>query len=144
MNEPKRFSLVKPTTQTRFRIDFDWWKNHDNNWRIYLLSCLCPEHQTIFANATTDIWIDWIDPETAEVKVLDGLQHTLLGHCARQPSFVTANTSVVDAVFRTLLARENQPLTLSEIGQLINRPPEMLLRTLAGSQVYKGIRPISD
>jgi hypothetical protein len=140
MNEPKRFSLVKPNTQTLFRIDFDWWKSHDNNWRVYMLSCLCPAHQAMFENSSSEIWLDWIDPQTAEVKILDGMEHILLTHCAKQPDFINANTSIVDAVFRILLANQNKPMTLIEIGQKINRPPEILLRTLAGSQVYKGIR----
>ena len=50
MQEIKRFSLVKPTTQTPFHIDFDWWKNQEKNWRVYLFSYLCLEHQSTFAN----------------------------------------------------------------------------------------------
>lgn len=80
MNEPKRFSMVKPTIHTAFRIDFDWWKNHDNNWRIYMLSCLCPVHQAMFENNPSEVWLDWIDPQTAEVKMLDGMQHMLITH----------------------------------------------------------------
>jgi hypothetical protein len=28
-----------------------------------------------------------------------------------------------------------------ELGKAINRPPDTILRTLSGMQVYKGIRP---
>ena len=96
MTTPPRFSLVKPTTQTPFHIDFTWWKDHDSNWRVYLLSCLCEEHQAAYQNLEGETWIDWIDPETAEVQTLDGLQHILVTHCARQPEFVTNFTTVVD------------------------------------------------
>ncbi|HMN61192.1 MAG TPA: hypothetical protein PJ988_12550 [Anaerolinea sp.] len=144
MQEIRRFSLVKPTTQTPFHIDFDWWKNQDNNWHVYLFSCLCPMHQEAFSNQSATTVIDFVDPETAEVRPVDGIQHTLMTHCARQKDFVTLNTSLVDAVFRILLTNGNNPLTPEELGQATGRPPDMILRTLAGSRIYKGIRPIQS
>lgn len=141
MNETKRFSLVKPTVNTPFRIDFDWWKQHDTNWHVYLFSYLCPEHLSVFADADQDIRIDTVDPETAEIHTYDGLLHVLMSHCARQPDFVTNNTALVDSVFRVLLSNGNKPMTPAELGAAINRPPETILRTLAGLTVYKGIRP---
>ncbi|HOD06163.1 MAG TPA: hypothetical protein PKH92_14050 [Anaerolineaceae bacterium] len=143
MTTPPRFSLVKPTTQTPFHIDFTWWKDHDSNWRVYLLSCLCEEHQAAYQNLEGETWIDWIDPETAEVQTLDGLQHILVTHCARQPEFVTNFTTVVDGVFRVLLAAGNTPMAPAELAEKLDRPAETILRTLAGPQVYKGIRPVS-
>ena len=92
MQEIRRFSLVKPTTKTPFHIDFDWWKNQDNNWHVYLFSCLCPMHQEAFSNQSASTVIDFVDPETAEVRPVDGIQHTLMTHCARQKDFVTLNT----------------------------------------------------
>lgn len=141
MNDVKRFSLVKPTIDTPFHIDFAWWKNSDNNWRVYLYSCLCAEHQAAFTNLSDDIWIDFIDPETAEVQRLDGLQHILMTHCSRQPDFLTSISSMVDLVFRVLLARGNEPITPQELAKELNRPAETILKTLAGVQVYKGLRP---
>lgn len=141
MNDVKKFSLVKPTLDTPFQIDFDWWKQHDNNWRVYLYSYLCPEHHELFANSNEEVWIDWVDPDTAEVQLVDGLQHVLITHCAKQPDFVTRTTTLVDSVFRLLLANGNNPMTPRELGEAINRPPDTILRTLAGVTVYKGIRP---
>ena len=140
--KPKRFSLVKPTVETPFRIDFDWWKQHDNNWRVYLLSCLCPEHQEIFADTSQEVLVDWIDPETAEVHQLDGLQQVLMSHCARQPDFLTTYTTLVDAVFRSLMANGNTPMTPTDLSKAINRPADTILKTLAGAQIYKGLRPV--
>lgn len=141
MSEVKRFSLIKPTIKTPFHVDFAWWKQHDNNWRIYLQSVLCPEHQKAYADVQVGQDIDWIDPETAEVTTVDGLQHVLITHCARQPGFVNEHTAMVDAVFRTLMANGNTPMTPQELGQRLGRPPETILRTLASGAVYKGIRP---
>jgi hypothetical protein len=141
MNEVKRFSLIKPSVNTPFHIDFAWWKQHDNDWRIFLLSYLCPEHQAAFSNLQGDQEVDWIDPETAEVQTVDGLQQVLITHCAKQEGFLTEHTTMVDAVFRILLANGNAPLTPAELSNRLSRPAETILRTLAGPQVYKGIRP---
>jgi hypothetical protein len=144
MNEPVRFSLVKPSLDTPFHIDFFWWKQHDNNWRVHLHDCLCEEHQAIFSNLDDENWVDSIDPETGEVKRVDGLQHILMTHCARQQGFLTVNTTLVDAVFRTFLANGNAAMSPREISTQINRPGETILRTLAGPQIYKGLRPFKN
>ncbi|MCL4561245.1 MAG: hypothetical protein M1281_11595 [Chloroflexi bacterium] len=141
MNDVKRFSLVKPTLSTPFHIDFSWWKQHDNNWRVYLHSCLCPEHREAFADMRADQDVDWVDPETAEVQSVDGLQHVLITHCAKREDFLTEHTSLVDAVFRTLLVNGNSPMTPMELSKQLGRPGEVILRTFSGPQVYKGIRP---
>jgi hypothetical protein len=140
--EPKRFSLVKPTVQTPFHIDFNWWQQNDQDWRIYLLSCLCPEHQQSYSNLQVDESIDWVDPKTAEVQHVDGLQHTLINHCARLDGFIPDHTALVDSVFKTLLANGNLPMTPDEFGIKLSRPAETILRTLTGLKVYKGIRPL--
>lgn len=144
MPEVKRFSLFKPTSQTPFHIDFEWWKHQEKSWRVYLYSYLCPEHQTAFSNAAETIWIDYVDPQTAEVSRLDGLQHVLMTHCARQADFVTSHTSLVDAVFRILLTNGNSPMTPDELSRMVDRTPDTILRTLYGSSVYKGIRPLQS
>lgn len=136
-----RFSLVKPNLNTPFHIDFQWWKAQDNNWRIFLFSCLCTEHQAAYSTLENDEWIDWIDPDTGEVQRVDGLQHILISHCAKQNEFVTQNTTLVDAVFRAFLANGNNPMTPAEISKQISRSPDIILKTFAGPHIYKGIRP---
>jgi hypothetical protein len=138
----RRFSLIKPTLQTPFHIDFDWWQKNERDWHVYLRSLLCPEHQEMFADVRQGEMIDWVDPKTAEVKPVNGIQHTLMTHCARRPEFVTEQTALVEAVFRLFLTNENMPMTAEELGSLLNRPPETILRTLSGPRVYKGLRPL--
>jgi len=138
----QRSSLIKPKIDTPFRIDFDWWKKNDRNWRVFLRSFLCDEHQILFEKLDNDEVVDWIDPKTAEVTQVDGLQHILITHCAKQNDFLSANMTLVDSVFRVLLSNGNQPMTAEELGSRLNRPAQTILRTLSGVRVYKGIRPI--
>jgi hypothetical protein len=142
MAPTRRFSLIKPTLQTPFHIDFDWWQKNERDWHVYLRSLLCYEHQETFANIQQGETIDWVDPKTAEVKPVDGIQHALMSHCARRPEFVTEQTALVEAVFRLFLTNENNAMTAEELGALLHRPAETILRTLSGPRVYKGLRPL--
>ena len=141
MIEQKRFSLVKPSISTPFHIDFEWWKQHDNNWKVYLHSCLCMEHQAMFEDIDNTIMIDIIDPVTAEIHQVDAIQQNLINHCARQPDFITDHTALVDTVFRVFLANSNSAMSPTDLSLQIHRPPETILKTLAGPVVYKVIRP---
>jgi len=140
MNNPQVHSMIRPTTKTPFHIDFEWWKHHDANWRIYLFGFLCPEHQKAF-EGQAEVMIDVVDPQTAEVQRVDGLQYTLMKHCAQQPDFIARETSLVNRIFKLLLANGNRPMTPEEMAPLVGRPAETILRTLSGPQVYQGIRP---
>ena len=133
--------LVRPSLDTRFHIDFEWWERANQDWMVDLRSHLCPEHQVLFADLSNDAKVDHVDPETAEVVRVSGIQHVLITHCSLQPDFVTPHTSLINALLRTFLATGNTPQTPRELGQRIGRPPEMILRTLSGPRVYKGIRP---
>jgi hypothetical protein len=144
MPEGKRISLVKPSINTPFHIDFAWWRKNERDWHVYLRSLLCAEHQEAFANVEEGQTIDWVDPVTAEVKPVAGVQNALMTHCVRQPGFLTDHTALVEAVFRLFLTNGNAPMSSSELGERLNRPPETILRTLAGARVYKGIRPYSN
>jgi hypothetical protein len=134
-------SLLKPSVQTPFHIDFDWWVQNDRDWHVYLRSLLCQEHQEALADVQEGALLDWIDPRTAEVKSVDGIQHALMTHCALQPDFVNEHTTIVEAVFRIFLVNGNQPMTAQELSKKLNRPAEIILRTLAGPRVYRGLRP---
>jgi hypothetical protein len=141
MGELKKFSLVKPTIQMPFHIDFGWWQANDENWHVALISMLCPEHQEAFANLLEGQMIDWVDPETAEVRQIDGLQYTLIQHCAKQEGFLDEHTVMVEAIFRVLLANGNTPMSSEELAARLKRPADIILRTIAGPRVYRGLRP---
>ena len=139
-----RRSLIKPKTTSPFKIDFEWWKHHDRDWRVFLRSMLCDEHQKLFKDVENDEVIDWVDPTTAEITQVDGLQHILITHCAKQADFLNQRMSLVDSVFRILLSNGNKPMSPDQFSEVLNRPALTILRTLSGSRVYKGIRPVLD
>jgi hypothetical protein len=141
VTEVRRYSLVKPTVNTRFHIDFDWWIQSDRDWRVYLQNLLCPDHQAAFADFKEGELVDWVDGETAEVQQVDGLQHVVITHCAKEEGFITDRTALVDAVFRLFLANGNDPMTPNELGERLGKQPLIILKTLSGGRVYRGLRP---
>jgi hypothetical protein len=144
MSEP--IKIFRATLSTPYHIDFSWWEREGNDLRVDLKSHLCAEHQAQFAEMGETTEIDWVDPDTAEVRRMDGLQYTLTTHCARQPDYYLQQTSLVDAVFRVFLANGNIPQTCAELAEKIGRPNQAntILKTIGGVKVYKGIRPVVD
>jgi len=135
-------SLLKPSVKTPFHIDFDWWKQNERDWHVFLRSLLCNEHQEAFANVEEGQMIDWVDAETAEVKPVDGIQNALMSHCALLPDFVSEHTAMVEAVFRIFLVNGNSPMSAEDLAKRLKRPADTILRTLAGPRVYRGLRPL--
>ncbi|MCJ7433349.1 MAG: hypothetical protein MUO77_07670 [Anaerolineales bacterium] len=134
-------SLLKPSIKTPFHIDFDWWKQNERDWHVFLRSLLCVEHQNAFADVEEGQMIDWIDEKTAEVRPVDGIQHALMSHCALQADFTDQHTALVEAVFRIFLVNGNVPMSPEDISQRLNRPADTILRTLTGPRIYRGLRP---
>jgi hypothetical protein len=135
---------TKPTVDTKFHIDFDWWEEKGHNFRVHLFSNLCKGCQERYRNYQETDLIDWIDPNTAEVTQVDGLWHALRTCCSLKPEYVDTTTPLTTAVFRTFLANGNEPLSVAELGARLHRSPALILRTIGGLQVYSGIKPVTD
>jgi hypothetical protein len=140
----KPIRSLRPTLDTPFHIDYEWWNKGDRDLRVYLRSHLCTEHREQLAEASLDgEMVDSIDPVTAEVKRRDVLVMLMQTHCAQQPGFIGEHASIVDAAFRVFLTNDNQPLTPRELAERLDRDAETVLRTIGGKQIYQGIRPAS-
>jgi hypothetical protein len=144
MNAEHARLLVRPTVDTRFHIDFGWWEKAERDWEVYLRSHLCEQHRASYAELETSSMVDWVDPVTAEVTRVPGIQHTVISHCTRLPDYITPQTTLVDAVFRVFLANGNTPLSATKLGERLGRPAPTIVKTLSGPRVYKGIRPYTE
>jgi hypothetical protein len=135
---------TKPTVDTKFHIDFDWWEEKGHNFRVHLFSNLCKSCQERYKDYQETDLVDWIDPNTAEVTQVDGLWHSLRTCCSLKPEYVDTATPLTTAVFRIFLATGNEPLSAVELGARLHRSPALILRTIGGLQVYNGIKPVTD
>ncbi len=137
----KPSTLIKPTLETKFHIDPSWWSRRPKeDWRIELLSHLLPEQRERLSQSEEGHKVDYIDPETGEVKQLDELGLAIQS-AAKDPNFINPHTSLVDCIFRVFLANGNIPLSPIELAEKTGRPAATILKTLSGSTIYKGIRP---
>ena len=140
--DPKRPSLVKPTLATPYHIDFEWWGQNERDWKIYLRGYLSPEDQETLSGADEDQLFDLVDPTTAEVSRVDGMQHLLITKYANRDDFISETTSLVESIFRLFLTNGNSPLNSEEMAERLARPPMTILKTLSGPRVFKGVRPL--
>lgn len=133
---------IKPTLDTKFHIDFDWWRQQNRKMRVHLSSRLCPECQAQRAAQSAQD-IDWVDPYTGEVKPVDGLWEVVRDCCSQGSDYITPQTPLVYAVFLTFVANDNAPLTAVELQEAVgNRPASTILRTFSSREVFYGIRPV--
>lgn len=135
--------LVRPTEDTRFHIEYDWWTREGRDLHVHLRS-ICDTFNVRFRDdEDPTALVDWVDPDTGQVQTIDLALYKVRTVCARQPDYITNTTPLVEAVFRLFLANGNRPLTVAEIVEKIDRPGQEhnLLRTLSSARVYQGVRP---
>ncbi|MFO7918540.1 MAG: hypothetical protein R6V13_10720 [Anaerolineae bacterium] len=134
----------RPTVDTKFHIDLDWWENKGRDIRIHMRDVLCEECREEYGENFLDLGeVDWVDEQTGEVERVDPLWHSIRTCCSSRSDYITPDTPIVDAVFRTFLANGNEPLSIQELYDLLDRrPPDVLLRILTAGQIYMGIRPV--
>jgi hypothetical protein len=136
---------LKPTIHSRFHIDMSWWKKTGKDWHLYLYQALCPASQKKFSDFSDDKELDYVDPDTGEVKRLPQVWGHLLSCCSRQKNYITLDTPLTMAIFRALLATGNAPLSPVELYQRIRKgSPEMILRVLTGQKIHYGVVPVAD
>lgn len=134
----------RPSLETKFQIDYDWWEANGKDLRIAVRSQLCQDCQARFPDHRNLESVDWVDSETAEVVRADALLQTLRSHCANQPGFISSSNSLVTNLFRLFLLNGNQPQTPLELAkQMPWTNAQTILRTLTGGPVYMGLRPPS-
>lgn len=137
--KPSRF--IKPTLDTEFYIDYDWWeRDSSEDLRTYMLSHVLSEQRDYLSQLEEDALIDYIDPETGEVFQLDALR-LAIKQAVDDPDFINPQTSLVDSVFRVFLANNNNPLTPRQLAEKTGKDANTILKTLGGIRIYKGIRP---
>ena len=138
----KKTVYTKVTADTPLAIDFEYWKSKEENWRSLLSAYLCEEHMAEFNEAgSPEEVIDVVDPVTGEVQQKDVLIDRLYSHCAQEEGFVPENGPLTECIFRVFLARKNEPASSAELGEILNKNANTILKTLT-SRIYRGIRPI--
>ena len=142
-SEGMMVAQFKVSVETKFHIDYGWWEREDRDIRLHLYDLLCNDHKAMFPTHLGTEEVDWVDPETAEVRQVDALWENILSCCSLKPDYITETTPLVTSIFRTLVANKNAPLSPLELYKRIGRStPEDILRVLTGERIYYGIVPV--
>lgn len=139
--------LARPDVNTKFGIDYNWWSDEGHDIRVLIREQLCPECGVKFRDYSDSQDIDWVDPSTGEVTVVDGLRYCLRECCSRKDDYVTRATPLATAVFRILVADGDTTMSAAEIHQRIGRSdPKTVLRILLGQDMrtHYGVKPILE
>lgn len=132
--------LIKPSLETKFFVDYDWWESSRDDLQIYLLTHLSQEQHQALENRELDEVYDYVHPETGEVFVLDALGMAIQ-ESARREDFISDHIGLIDSVFRAFLVNGNQPLNAQELARATGRNAATILKTIGGVHIYRGIRP---
>ena len=135
--------LRKPALTTRFHIDFAWWERSEEDLNIYLRRLLPADLRAVLPadESASGAEQDWVHPRTGQVSRLNALQRALQD-ASQRLDFINPEASLVDVLFRILLTNDNNPLSVEEFAAQSGRPAELILKTIGGRRVYKGIRPV--
>jgi len=134
---------LRLTVDTKFHIDFSWWEKQNKNIHVFMRDLLCAECRKTVGAASDNQIVDVVDPQTAEVTRVNALWEAIRVCCSLKPDYITADTPLLDGIFRTFLANGNKPLSVLELhARLDKKPPEVILRMLTKGQVYLGIKPL--
>lgn len=138
----KTANLRRVTGDTKFFIDYSWWDEGHLDLKTYLMARLSLGNE--LGQEMTADRIDLVDSKTGEVRQVDSFQYLVRSYFNRHGNDLATQGSVVDSVFSVLLANGNEPLTIAEIAEQVQRPADLLIRTFGGPQIYHGIRPLFD
>ena len=132
--------LIKPSVETKFFIDYDWWEQSRDDLQIYLLTHLTPDQQRALEHRDLREVFDYVHPETGEVFKVDTLG-LAIRESSKRDDFITAQIGLIDSVFRALLVNGNHPLNALELAEVTGRDAATILKTIGGLRIYRGIRP---
>src|SRR5690606_8887223 len=105
---PRPSGPAKPTLDTKYSIDYEWWRTSTEDLRTNLLKQVPQDFKDAVMAEPEDREIDYIDPKTGRVSRVDPL-HFALKVAAESPDFLDQSVSLADAIFRVLLIRDNVP-----------------------------------
>ena len=132
--------LIKPSVETRFAIDYDWWEQSRDDLQVYLLTHLTPQQQQALSAGDLREVFDFINPQTGEVFQRDRLG-LALSESAESDELFPDHIGLIDSVFRALLIKGNRPMNALELAEITGRDAATILKTIGGVRIYRGIRP---
>ncbi len=122
--------------KTRWFIDLDWYQQNSRSFVTLAREYLCPNCAQRWATEKGEI---------SEEALLANISDC----CCHTPGFINDRLPILESAFRLLLANNNKPLELEDLGQQLRefrggdtyRTSAKLLFHLLSNDKYYGFRP---
>ncbi len=139
----------------RYFIDERWYTDHNKSFRTVAQTRLCPACRKKLGTEVQER-VPTIDARGRVVYELRSVPFAsnplteIRRHCSKEAGYITAETPILEALFRVFLANGNQPIDLDDIREQLasyvpaserphGYPPELLQRLLESDNAY-GLR----
>jgi hypothetical protein len=128
----KEEEMSAEQSHTRWFIDLDWYHRNNRSFHMLAQRHLCPECTKKLGAKGADI---------SE----DELFKAIKDCCSHSSDFITEQLPILESIFCVLLANDNQPLNLEEMGKQLSErrggdayrtSPEIMSRLLQRDQYY--------
>lgn len=156
---PTDNSQAAPAEARRYRIDREWFPRHDLSFAAVVRGRMDEACRAKLGMEVTER-LPQFDQTTGKMRMEE--RRTTFGedpvrvireHCGKARSYITRDMPTLEAVFRILLARSNEPMTLEQVReelaewcpgggcQWLLLPPETLERLVRNDTSY-GLRAV--
>ena len=112
----RRITRFRPTVDTKFHINYNWWESSGRDFRLYLRDQLCDECRERFSDHQNTENVDWVDPDTGEVHQTDALRECLRTRCANDPEYINERLPLASACFRIFLANNDTSIVTKRVA----------------------------
>lgn len=131
------------TTQSRFKIDLNYWEQQGRDFRREVYDSLCSECRELYSLEEIRE-VDHVDPITGQVTRVDALLDCASDVCANSPDFISPKMPLTRSIFRAFLAAGNTPQSAEDIYARIRKgSPQIILKELMSLQMEnEGITPV--
>ncbi len=143
-------------SKRRYYVDERWFTQHNKSFRAIAQARMCPTCRKKIGSEVQER-VPTIDArgrvvyEVRSVPFASNPLSEIRRHCSKEAGYISAETPVLESLFRVFLANGNQPIDLDQIReQLMGYVPaserprafasEMLSRLLESDNSY-GLRP---
>lgn len=141
--------------KSRYYVDEKWYTAHNKSFRAVAQTRMCPSCRRKLGTEVQER-VPTVDArgrvvyEMRSVPFASNPLSEIRKHCSKESGYLTAETPVLEALFRVFLANGNQPIDVDAIREQLagyvpstERPrgyaPELLQRLLDSSNQY-GLR----
>lgn len=111
--------------KARYFIDERWFTEQNKSFRTFAQVRMCPQCRRKLGTEVQER-VPTVDPrgrvvyETRAIPFGSNPLSEIRKHCSKEPAYITAETPLLEALFRMFLANGNQPIDIEQIREQLS------------------------